>query len=68
MFLLVMKGGHGDCFLDVRQAGNLRSGSFELKRRYFLLTAEPLNEWSPDRIKAAKPPVGRRLFSRVSLG
>lgn len=57
--LLLMEGGYGDCFLDVCQTGNLRSGSFELSQRYFLLTAEPLKKGSPNRLKVIKPPAWR---------
>jgi hypothetical protein len=64
--LLLTERGYGDCFLDVSQAGNLRSGSFELKQRHVPVMGEPLNKWSPDWFKGMKPPARRRLPACVS--
>ncbi len=66
LFLLLTERGYGDNFFDVRQTGNLRSGSFELTQSYFLLTAEPLNKWSPNRLKAMEPPARCRLPFSIS--
>jgi hypothetical protein len=60
--LLLMEGGYGDCFFDVCQTGNLRSGSFELSQRYFLLTAETLKKGFPNRLKVIEPPTWCLFF------
>jgi hypothetical protein len=63
IFLLLTERGYGDCFLDVCKTGNLRSGAFELKQSHFPLTAEPLNEWPPDRFEIVEPPTRRDITS-----